>query len=401
MEQQQKPELRGRPVGVAPVDSDATSLIAASREAKRLGIKCGTSVAEARRLCPEIVVVKASPPMYKAYHERIQEVVSNVLPIEDVHSIDEISFRLLGTERTPEVAREIAVRMKDVLEREIGPYVTCSIGIAPNVFLAKMGTELHKPDGLVILRAEDLPHRLHGLKLTDFTGINKRMQVRLNSALIFTAEQLCAASKQDLLHAFGSIVGEKWWYMLRGYDLGPERHSRKSLGHSHVLPPELRTDSGAREVMLRLLQKASARLRSEDLWTSGMVVAVSCPKRPWWTNVKLPPTQDTLTMNAAFFDAWESRDFVLPKKVGVTFYDLHKPEHVTPSLFDENYDRALLNRAVDRVNQKFGKNKIYLAAVHRAKDTAEEKIAFNKTWLFDEGKGDNAWVDTFRGHPNQ
>ncbi len=389
VEQQERPELRGKPVAVVPVLTDTTSCIAASYEAKAFGVKCGTNVGEARAKCPGLQVVEARPKVYVAYHEKAKEVAQRILPIDEVHSIDEVSFKLLGEERNKEEACALANRLKQEIMRSIGPCIKCSVGIAPNRFLSKVATDMQKPDGLIVLEASDLPHKLHRLKLTDFVGINVRMEKRLNASLIFTAEQMCAASRKDLIKAFGSIIGDKWWYMLRGYDMGPEVHPRRSLGHSCVLAPEMRTDTACKEVLLRLVQKASARLRTEDLWTEAMDIGVSSDIQPWHVHVRVPPTQDTLTLNEHFLAAWETRSFRQPRKVSVTFTNLKKAEHVTPSLFDPNYDRMLLNKAVDTVNQKFGKNSIFLAGMEHAKEAADEKIAFGKTWLFQEGKGDN------------
>ena len=389
VEQQERPELRGKPVAVVPVLTDTTSCIAASYEAKAFGVKCGTNVGEARAKCPGLQVVEARPKVYVAYHEKAKEVAQRILPIDEVHSIDEVSFKLLGEERNKEEACALAKRLKQEIMRSIGPCIKCSVGIAPNRFLSKVATDMQKPDGLIVLEASDLPHKLHRLKLTDFVGINVRMEKRLNASLIFTAEQMCAASRKDLIKAFGSIIGDKWWYMLRGYDMGPEVHPRRSLGHSCVLAPEMRTDTACKEVLLRLVQKASARLRTEDLWTEAMDIGVSSDIQPWHVHVRVPPTQDTLTLNEHFLAAWETRSFRQPRKVSVTFTNLKKAEHVTPSLFDPNYDRMLLNKAVDTVNQKFGKNSIFLAGMEHAKEAADEKIAFGKTWLFQEGKGDN------------
>lgn len=401
VEQQENPELRGKPVAVVPVMAETSVCVAASYEAKAFGVRCGTTVGDARRLCPSIEILKCRPPLYVHYHKEVLRAVEDVLPIDEVCSIDEMRFRLLGTERTPKVAREIAIRMKTAIRERLGPYMTCSIGIAPNAFLAKVGTEIQKPDGLVVIQADDLPRILHRLKLTDFPGINRRMQVHLNAAGIFTTEQLCAASRTELLHAFGSIVGERWWYLLRGHDLKPDVHSRKTLGHSHVLSPERRTEEGCREVLLRLLSKASARLRSNGLWAEGMVVSVSGFKRSWQARIRMPATQDATTFTEAFLEVWPQRSFDRPRTVGVTFYDLKLNEEVTPNLFDAVPERVQLSRAIDEVNQKFGKNSVFLAAVEDVRHAAEEKIAFNKTWLFQEGKGDNEWVDTFRGHQSK
>lgn len=401
VEQQEYPELRGKPVAVVPVDVDTSFVIAASYEAKKHGVKTLTQIGEAKRRCPELICVTGHHSMYAHYHKRVVEVAETVLPIDEVCSIDEMRFKLLKTESPPEIAREIAMKMKRTIREKVGECLTCSIGIAPNGFLAKIGTELQKPDGLVIIEAKDLPDILHQLELTGFPGINKRMEVRLNAQGIFTSEQMCAATREHMHRAFGSVIGERWWYLLRGFDLPMDKHERKSLGHSHVLPPDLRTEKGCRDVLLRLLQKASARLRSEGLWTEEMMISVRGYKKSWHARIKLPPTQDTVTLNEFFLKEWPSHDFVQPNQVGVTFSRLREQEHVTPSLFDATMDRSLLNKAVDRVNQRFGKNKIYLAGMEHAKETADEKIAFGKTELFSEGRDDNVWVDTFRGLPRE
>jgi DNA polymerase-4 len=391
VEQQEQPELRGKPIIVSPVDTDSTCAIAASYEAKKFGIKTGTNVGEARRMCPGLIVVPARPTLYVHYHERIIEAAESVLPVEKVSSIDEMHFKLIGKEREPEEARRIALKMKETLRSKAGEMISCSVGIAPNAFLAKLGTDMQKPDGLVILEAKDLPGKLLHLKLTDFCGINRKMAARLNGAGIFSIEQMYSCSAQDLRRAFGSIVGERWWYLMRGYDLAQDENERRSLSHSNVLAPSLRTDQGCREMLLRLIQKASARLRANGLWAAGMGISVKGFEKSWKAHVRISPSQDTVTFNDEFLRIWQGRDFVKPRTVGVVFYDLAVSEQVTPSLFDTAAIRADLNRAVDRVNQKFGKNSIYLAGMDRTKDRGSEKIAFNKTWLFSEGKGDNVW----------
>lgn len=399
VEQQENPELRGRPIAVCPVMADTSFVIAASYEAKAYGVRTGTQIGDARKMCPGIELVPGHAKLYVAYHHRVLEVLENVLPIEEVCSIDEMRFRLLGEERDPEKARKLALHIKSVLAREVGECLTCSIGIAPNPYLAKIGTELQKPDGLVILQKDDLPQRLHELKLTDFTGINKKTEARLNAHGIFTSEQLCSASRAELREAFGSVLAESWWYALRGFEVPSRRRKNQSLGHSHVLAPRLRTDQGCRDVILRLLQKAAARLRANGLWAEDLHVHVSAFDRSWSARAKLPPSQDSTTFNEHFLKLWEQRNFIRPRSVGVTFTNLKPTEQVTPSLFDAAPARAELSHAIDSLNGKFGKNSVFLAAMEKVKDTAEEKIAFQKTWLFSEGKGDNEWVDTFRGMP--
>lgn len=400
VEQNEDPQLRNKPIAVVPMDADSTCVIAASYQAKAHGIKTGTLVGEAKRLCPDLTIVPATPALYTHYHRRVLEVVETVLPVERVCSIDEMRFALLGKEREASEAKLIARKMKQALFEGVGPCMTCSIGVAPNSFLAKLATDMQKPDGLIVIEAMDIPACFEKLKLTDFAGINKRMQARLNGAGIFTPMEMVARSQTELRAAFGSVIGAKWWYLLRGFILSDDEEPRKSLSHSHILPPELRNDQGCKEVILRLLQKASARLRSNSLWASHVGFFVKGMARSWKADVSLPPSQDTITFNDAFLDIWSTRNFERPLGVGICFTGLCTGEQVTPSLFDDTGDRAKLNSAVDTVNQKFGKNTVYLAGMEHAKDSADEKIAFNKTWLFSEGKGDHEWPDTFRGLGN-
>ncbi len=395
IEQQENPNLRGKPVAVAPVDAETTSCIAASYEARQYGVKCGTPIGEARRMCPGLVVVRGDHAVYAAYHERIERVVQTLLPIDEKLSIDEMSFQLLGTERTPSVAVELALEMKRLIRDRVGEAMTCSVGIAPNPFLAKVATELRKPDGLVVITAHDLPHMLCGLNLTDFPGISRRMQARLNAQGILTTQAMCAATRYELTRAFGSIVGERWWYLLRGIDLKTTKNSRGSFSHSHVLPPALRTEEGCRTVLIRLIYKAAMRLRAEGLWTGGIGFGVRGIRRHWDAYVPLAPTQDSRALTGALMEEWPRRDFLSPIKVWMGLSGLKLAEGVTPSLFDEAKGDVLeLSRAVDRMNARFGKLKVYPAPIHGVRDTAEERIAFGKTKLLSEGAGDDRWTRT-------
>ena len=206
-------------------------------------------------------------------------------------------------------------------------------------------------------------------------------------------EQACPVAKSL------SVLGDRWFYLLRGYEMDLDIEDGKTLGHSHVLAPKLRTDQGCRDVLLRLIQKATARLRSKELCAKAMTVYVSAFEKSWKAHTRMDATSDTIKINEEFLELWAGRDFSRPRNVGVTFTDIVPAHGVTPSLFEDVAERNRLNAAVDSVNQRFGKNTIYLAGMQGAKDSGDEKIAFNKTWLFSEGKGDNQWPDTFRGHP--
>lgn len=402
VEQAEDPSLRGKPMGVAPTVGDNGTVIAASYEAKKYGIKTGTKVRDALQMCPEFIRVDATPAKYTYYHHRIIEAVEKTLPVDKVCSIDEMRCRLLGDEREPENAKKLAQKIKDTITSEISPCLTSSVGIAPNAYLAKLATDLQKPDGLVVIESKDLPDRLRGLPLREFCGINVRMQARLNAHGIFTSDDLLDRTPQELVRAMGSKNGERWWYLLRGHDMLVDYQSGKSLGHSNVLAPEFRNDDGARAIMLRLLHKACARLRANGLVAGHVSLFVKGYKRSWSADTRLPGVNDAVFIGNRLLELWQSRDFDKPSQVSVTFDGLKKPEQVNLSLFDDELPSPQLGNAVDAMNNKFGKNSVFLASIARAKNQATEKIAFNKTWLFKEGKGDHDYNpgDTFRG-PNR
>jgi DNA polymerase IV len=264
-EQQENPALRGRPVIVVQTPAESAVAIAASYAAKAFGIKTGTLVREARRLCPDVVPVQADHRLYTEYHERIMKAVDTCLPVEKVRSIDEMACRLMGTERQVPVARALALKVKDALREEVGECLTCSIGIAPNAFLGKVGSDLQKPDGLVVITKHDLPGILLGLKLQDIYGIGARMEQRLHRAGILTVQQLWNATPFQLRRVWGGINGVLFHQMLHGADIQPpsSRYS-KSIGHQHVLEPDLRTKKGAHDFAQHLLTKAAERLRRGD-----------------------------------------------------------------------------------------------------------------------------------------
>src|SRR6202035_3058449 len=126
--------------------------------------------------CPDVIPVHANHQLYTEYHERVLAAVDTCLPVEKVCSIDEMACRLLATERQLPVARELALKVKGALREQVGECLTCSIGIAPNVFLGKVGSDLQKPDGLVVITKVQIPDILLGLELQDIYGIGRRME---------------------------------------------------------------------------------------------------------------------------------------------------------------------------------------------------------------------------------
>lgn len=333
VEQQLNPALRGKPVIVVPVMTDATCAIAASYEAKAYGIKTGTPVHEARRKCPDLVCVLADHAHYVHYHNRILEEIDRITPVTMACSIDEVACRLMKREMAPDAATQLAHDIKTALADTIGPYIKCSIGIAQNRYLAKTATDLKKPDGLTLLMDDDVAPRLKTLALNDLTGIGHGMSLRLSRAGIYTVEDLLRLSPKHMRAVWGNVGGERMWYLLRGYELPEEKTERHSIGHSHVLPPELRPARMARDIARRLTVKAATRLRRIDYAASGMSLSVRLQNGDRFAeDMRFPtPCTDNFSFLEYLETMWQTiiratdtpYHHILFKKVSVTLHHLH------------------------------------------------------------------------------
>jgi len=385
VEQELRPELRGRPVAVVPVMTDSTCCIAASYEARPFGIRTGTGVGEARRLCPDLVLVEARHDEYVRFHHRIIAAIDTCIPIESIRSIDEMSCRLLGAECEPATAFAIAQRIKRAIADQVGGTLRCSIGIASNRFLAKVASDMRKPDGLVTIERSELPRRLHPLDLRDLPGIGPRMERRLQAQGIRSVEHLCGLSEAEMMRAWNGIVGRMWYRWLRGDETDDAAVTRRSVGHQHVLPPSQRNDHDAFAVAARLLQKAAARMRRLHYWAGRLTLtvrAVSAERDGWggggWSDWRrLGATQDTLAMTSALRDLWRLRPRATPLCVGVTLSDLVGDRQVTLPLFEPEQRRTTLARMLDRLHLKYGRNLVYSGAMWGAEASAPRRIAFH------------------------
>jgi DNA polymerase-4 len=273
IEQMDNPKLKGKPVIVVPCLTDYTCAIAASYEAKALGIKTGTRVLDAKKKSIDLVILEAKPMRYVAVHNKLVKLLNKQVK---VLSIDEMSCELPENLDYDDCDFIVELLKADIKKR-IGP-LTCGIGIAPNVFLAKVAAEIEKPNGYVKISAFEIQNKLSKLNITDFPGLKDKTAKRLSKVGINNTLDLIAASPHQLKRGWGSIVGIKWYYMLRGsleQDYGQNIHDiPRTIGHSHVLPPEIRSINGAKLVFDALLSKALDRLNKQALSAGSFYIYV-------------------------------------------------------------------------------------------------------------------------------
>jgi DNA polymerase-4 len=380
---------------VAPVITDSTVAIAASYEAKAFGIRTGTSVREAKERCPHLIIVEGHHQYYREFHHKIVDVIRSIFATVKVLSVDEMACRLSPLMRGGE--EEIGRHVKRQIGDRVGDWLTCSVGVAPNIFLAKVASETQKPDGLTIWREEDLPQSAFSLELRDLPGIGPRMHIRLQSKGIHTVEQLYQASSEDLWRLTGSVVGKRWYHMLRGSqdaDYGMvEPEERKTVGHSHVLPPAMRSGEGAEKVLLRLLSKALRRLRAYDQAAGAVFLYVKYARRDetgyrkysWKGHSSRHQAVDDdvswmQIVRGLFAEMPPPKAGFFPIQVGVTFTDLVLRPNLTASLFETSEKRHQLAKTVDDLNERFG-YMVDLASVYWLKERAPDRISFGTSLL--------------------
>jgi DNA polymerase-4 len=429
VEQQLHPEYRGKPVGVCGTMADTGALIAASYEAKALGVKTLTKVGEARRLIPDIILVDGSHAKYAEFSHNIAKAVERICPVAHTPSIDEMVCQLIGRERHPPNARQIALDIKQAIKDDVGETLRCSIGMAPNRYLAKIASDMQKPNGLIGLLPSQLPRAIAHLELRDLPGVGARTEARLAAKGINTMPQLLALDRNGMHALWDSVWGDRLYHWLRGGDTGDDgapvpSEVQKSLGHSHVLAPELRTPHGAWAVAHKLLHKAAMRLRMEHFHTASLAVtvkyslnrdqahALGAPSSPtasssakvgmydtppalkvkkhtsgitqtgWGMEARFRPCHDTLTLLEALQGCWKQQptgpEYQKPFFVGVTLRNLVPDDDVQTMLFEEPGNRSQLSSTMDKLNLKYGHTTLHFAGMLPARESAPTRIAFTQ-----------------------
>ncbi|GIL17587.1 MAG: DNA polymerase IV [Oligoflexia bacterium] len=379
------PSLRGKPIAVVPMMAETTCCIAASYEAKAFGIKTGTMVRDALRMCPNLILIEGNHEKYIHYHERIVEAVESCHPVTSVLSIDEMACRLQGRDQKPENAMALAQQIKKSI-LSVGSQLKSSVGLGPNRFLAKTASDMKKPDGLTLILKKDLPQIMYKLKLRDLCGIGENMERRLNQHGVFTMEQLYKLDLPKIRKVWGGIGGEYFYRWLRGEDFLLSHQEHQSIGHSHVLPPDLRNQDSAYSVIQKLLYKAGVRLRKYNLWAQSMSVSIRYLDGYKWANdVNMLECQDDMSLREILKHLWSQRMPGAPLKVSVVLFNLiHDSERTFSFLENQDQKRLQLTKAMDQINSRFGKYTLYFGGMKAAELAAPTRIAFSNIPSLDE-----------------
>ena len=378
VEQQVQPTLRGEPVGITPYTGGTGCVIACSYEAKDWGVGVGDLVREAKKKCPKIKIVEARPALYQLYHREILTMLESISPNATPLSIDEFVVKLTGSDMNFYNSKRMALDIKSKL-KEIGDSLTCSIGVAPNMFLAKVAAESKKPDGLTIISLKKLDQFYRSIKLRDIPGINNRMERQLAQRKIQSPYQFF---KTDFV-TMSKILkhpGKVWWHRLRGYEVDNFEIKTQSCGHSHVLAPEFRTKEKAISVIEKLITKSAYRLRKQKFFARGVTVYIKFYNNKKFYKVKsCDQFSDTRTFKNYVMAMLKDCDFLeTPMMVAVSAFNLVRNGREQISIFEEVEKSKEISKTMDKVNDQYGVETIYTGSSHLGLESAPDRIPFGK-----------------------
>lgn len=387
VEQQANPFLRGEPVVVAAYDTPRGLIISPSVEAKEKGIRLGMSVAEARRLAPDLIALRPDPWKYRSIHLKFRELLATYTDKVEPRSIDEFILDLEGAPALGKGIWQVAREIKERVKEEIGDWLTVSVGIAPNRYLAKVAAGLKKPDGLCQINKDNFKEVYKKLELTDLTGIKERNAARLNSMGIFSVLDFYEAPYWRLKAAFASIVGYYWYVRLRGWEIDDVAFGRRSYGNSFALPLALTNMEELSPILSKLVTKATGRMRKAGSWAKGVHVSVVYKDGSFWHRGQATKEVifDTRDVYKVAYKILSSSPYRKPvATLAVSCFNLAPACQNQLELFSDIKKKEKLAEAVDSINERWGDFVITPARVLGARDWMPDRIAFGNVKELEE-----------------
>jgi DNA polymerase-4 len=386
VEERDDPALKGKPIGVIGSNT-RTVLVTASYEARRYGVRTGMNVPEARAVCPQIKLVRANHEKYTAICGQIVRMLDDFSPIVEIFSIDEFFIDASGLAGIFGKPEELARRIKDRVRRDTG--LTASLGIGPNKLIAKLASNMCKPDGIRYIRKEAVKETLRDLPVGELCGIGKSTGEALTRMNIRSCGELGAADVTLLRDRFG-VVGERLYRMGRGEDNSPvvsfdKKTREKSMGHSVTLPSDIEDKGELLKHLLRLSDMVGVRLRREGV--AGNTVSVTIRYKSFKTFSKQKtveiPTNNTKTIFDVAKYILNGLNLKEPVRlIGVSVSGL-KESFPVLSLFKEDAKGSELDKARDTINNIFGSDTIQYASVVELE--RHEKV-ISPSWRPDGGR---------------
>ncbi len=362
IEQLDHPNLKGQAVLVG-YDGPRCVVDTASYEARSFGCHSAQPMAVAKRLCPHAIIVPVRHERYRQISNQMFAILDDFSPVIEPLSIDEAFLDLTGTEQLLGSAEVAAKQMKMRIRAEIG--VTASVGVAPNKFLAKLGSDLHKPDGLTIIRPEDVDVLLPPLPVTKIWGVGPAMAARLRLLGINTIGDL-GKFPLDVLRGQIGDEAERYHRLAHGLDdraVATDREA-KSIGQEQTFDVDVDDADAVRRVLLEQVEQVARRLRKHGLFARSVTLKIRFGDFQTITRSSRFPdaTHTTVELErvaTALFDQWAGKSFQPVRLIGVTTAQFSDGKRQAGLFADPDREKQQrLDTVADAISQRFGKDAI-------------------------------------------
>jgi DNA polymerase IV len=362
-EQQFAPKLRGKPIGVTAANG-RTAIIAASREAKKMGVKSPGRTFDALRIVPNIQFVPAHFEKYWEITQKFLDICKDYSPFVELFSLDEVFMDITQTENLFGGKYQLIDKIKTRIASEIGEYITVSVGISHNKLLAKLGSGMNKPNGLTEITPQNILEVYKKVKLTDFCGIGRRIEERLSRLRITTPMQLYNTPLEVLVREFKDAEGNFLYNLGQGVDESEVipyyfPSETKSVGRSYCLPNNTYDQRLIMQNILELCEEIAIKLRK--LNKKGRTVNLYLGGERSGHGRKT--VQEYFNSGIQIFklceelmNQWHFSGMV--RQISISVGNLTDDKNLTPSLFEEDNKKEQVNKTIDNINEKFGDHTI-------------------------------------------
>lgn len=370
-EAEQPEQYKDKPTAVAgSVELRKGIIVTCSYAARKFGVKTGMTVRQGLKACPQLIIIQPDFDLYRRYSRGFMDIARSFTPLVEATSIDECYLDITGSKLygTP---LEIAQRIRERIQLEWG--LPCSIGIAPNKLLAKMASDMEKPNGLTVLRIRDVPSKLWGRPCDTLFGIGRKTADKLKKLNILTIGQLAQSDEAFLTRHFG-VMGPWMKEAANGIDRSPVKATKeqsKSVGHTTTLPENLSARKDIHRVLLNLADQTSRRMRRKKLVAQTVQITI---RRPDMSTVTRSVTLKTPTDNASdihreacrLFDThWKEGGPV--RLLGITLQNLSPQDDAAVQLdlfnYEKNPRKEALTKAMDSLRDKYGEDAVLTAGM--------------------------------------
>jgi len=378
VEQATNPKLRGKPIAV--IGSGARTVVTTSSyEARAYGVKTGMTVYEAKKLCPHIIFVVGDNTKYTDTCRKLEGLYRKFTPQVEIYSIDEAFLDITGSHHLFGGPEKIGAEIKSIIKGQFG--INCTIGIGPNILIAKLASDISKPDGLRRIKPEEVRGLLENMPVDELWGIGKGIKQRLETLGIKTCGELGRAPLELLRRHFG-IIGVTLKAMGQGIYARPlvvQEEEPKSIGHSMTLPKDIYLRSEIASYILQLSEMVGRRARRYGY--AGKVIALTIRYGTFETFTKQKAisfytndTHDIYRHALSILDSIRLKDSI--RLIGVRLSGVVK-ESGQMALLNEIKKRRELSKAIDTVCERYGEDALVWAAYLR---TADKPRVISPAW---------------------